>query len=335
MTHPYDRTWLSGSTSTTNVVTRPYSFSRPSRSAPTTMTTHPSPRPTQVLNEPTLENREYEYLAFGGVYQPGTNVTVEQRYTYTGREKNPASELMYYRYRQYDPRVGRFGARDPIGHEGGPGLYLYAKADPVSLIDPFGLYQLSIDTDPVDVGKCGKFSQKKRYHVAPDPFENIDAGGYVTQYTTISFLVYDCANKLIGTYVDAYSEVLRVPAGSSESSHDTFEQNNEYPCTWGTLLWESTGYFTAGERASQDAQLASYGYAPYGVSAAGPLLSARKPTGSLPSQSNSAQHVVSGQWNCCPEYYLTEIGQASCSPEAMAELPSGDIPLDLPLVPTL
>jgi RHS repeat-associated protein len=79
-----------------------------------------------------------EYLPFGGVHQPGTNVTVEQRYTYTGREKNPASALMYYRYRQYDPRVGRFGERDPIGHAQGNRLYTYAGGDPVSWRDAFG-----------------------------------------------------------------------------------------------------------------------------------------------------------------------------------------------------
>jgi len=56
----------------------------------------------------------YDYLAFGGAYSPTTTVSLPQRYTYTGRELNPASDLMYYRYRTYDPRIGRFGARDPI-----------------------------------------------------------------------------------------------------------------------------------------------------------------------------------------------------------------------------
>ena len=114
MTYPYDKTGCSGSTSTTDSAIGFCSSSHPSRSAPTTTNTYPPPRPTQVLNGPTLENREYDYLAFGGTYQPGTKITVKQRYAYAGRELNPTSALMYYRYRQYDPRVGRSGARDPL-----------------------------------------------------------------------------------------------------------------------------------------------------------------------------------------------------------------------------
>ncbi len=79
----------------------------------------------------------YDYLPFGGAHQPGTNVTVEQRYTYTGREKNPESALMYYRYRQYDPRVGRFGARDPLGYFGEDlGMFLNPPRVAVSIAGP-------------------------------------------------------------------------------------------------------------------------------------------------------------------------------------------------------
>jgi RHS repeat-associated protein len=81
----------------------------------------------------------YDYLPFGGAYAPGTNVTVEQRYTYTGREKNPESALMYYRYRQYDPRVGRFSARDPLRYWARRGLYAYASSRVTRVRDPFGL----------------------------------------------------------------------------------------------------------------------------------------------------------------------------------------------------
>jgi len=134
----YDVPRLQGSTSTTTSAARSCSYSRPSRSAPTTTNTYPSPRPTQPLIEPGLETRKYEFLAFGGAYQPGTNVAVEQRYTYTGREKNPASALMYYRYRQYDPRVGRFGGRDPVGAN--LSRYGYAGERPQGRTDPLGLF---------------------------------------------------------------------------------------------------------------------------------------------------------------------------------------------------
>jgi RHS repeat-associated protein len=64
---------------------------------------------------------------------------VKQRYTYTGREVNPAGAGMYYRWRAYDPRVGRFGERDPIAYVAGTGLYAYVGAAPLRLRDAFGL----------------------------------------------------------------------------------------------------------------------------------------------------------------------------------------------------
>jgi len=59
-----------------------------------------------------IQNK-HSYTAFGERYAPLTNVTVEQRYTYTGRELNPVSDSMYYRYRTYEASLGRFGERDP------------------------------------------------------------------------------------------------------------------------------------------------------------------------------------------------------------------------------
>jgi len=53
------------------------------------------------------------YTAFGTAYSPRTSVSVEQRYTYTGRETTQDPTLMYYRYRIYGMRIGRFMQRDP------------------------------------------------------------------------------------------------------------------------------------------------------------------------------------------------------------------------------
>jgi RHS repeat-associated protein len=87
----------------------------------------------------------YDYLAFGAKFGPSTSVTVLQRHTYTRRDQNPASSLMYYRYRQYDPRVGRFRGRDRLPDDAlGPfrSLYAYAKNAPVQMVDPSGLNAL-------------------------------------------------------------------------------------------------------------------------------------------------------------------------------------------------
>jgi len=86
-----------------------------------------------------VRNR-YDYRPFGKPFAPGTSVTVSQRYTYTGREQNPTSALMYYRYRHYAPRVGRFGGRDPILYDGDKegNLYAYVGNMPGRYHDPYG-----------------------------------------------------------------------------------------------------------------------------------------------------------------------------------------------------
>ena len=60
------------------------------------------------------------------------------QYGYTGREPD-ATGLIYYRARYYDPSIGRFTQRDPIGLQGGINPYAYVGGNPVNFNDPSGL----------------------------------------------------------------------------------------------------------------------------------------------------------------------------------------------------
>ena len=51
----------------------------------------------------------------------------------------PVSQQYYFGYRHYDPRLGRWLSRDPLGEEGGVNLYAYCGNDPVNRHDPLGL----------------------------------------------------------------------------------------------------------------------------------------------------------------------------------------------------
>lgn len=92
--------------------------------------------------------KSYSYDAYGTIVdQTGT---LEQPYTYTGREFDSESGLYYYRARHYDPTAGRFLQKDPIGINGGDlNLYAYAANNPLDAIDPTGLEIILLP------GKCG------------------------------------------------------------------------------------------------------------------------------------------------------------------------------------
>jgi RHS repeat-associated protein len=93
---------------------------------------------TDLTDSAGVTAKSYSYDAYGNILEsPGT---VEQPYTYTGREFDPESGLYYYRERFYDPRAGIFLQKDPLGVRAvGPNLYSYVLQNPVRYNDPFGL----------------------------------------------------------------------------------------------------------------------------------------------------------------------------------------------------
>jgi RHS repeat-associated protein len=57
----------------------------------------------------------------------------------------PPITLMHVGARWYDPGIGRFVQRDPIGLGGGVNVYAYCQANPLMRIDPHGLYDVVED----------------------------------------------------------------------------------------------------------------------------------------------------------------------------------------------
>jgi RHS repeat-associated protein len=84
-------------------------------------------------------NNTYDYTAFGEPLNWTENVSIHNRFTFTGREWNSRSETYDYRSRTYNPYNGRFNRRDTIGYEGGINLYSYVRNNAVNYTDPYGL----------------------------------------------------------------------------------------------------------------------------------------------------------------------------------------------------
>jgi RHS repeat-associated protein len=82
----------------------------------------------------------YAYDPFGQIL--GQQEAITQPFKFVGQYGVMAEPngLYYMRARYYDPSVGRFISEDPLGFGGGDvNLFAYARNNPVSRIDPFGL----------------------------------------------------------------------------------------------------------------------------------------------------------------------------------------------------
>jgi RHS repeat-associated protein len=82
---------------------------------------------------------QYKYSVFGGIVEEMGD-SVENPFTYTSREIDRETGLMYYRARYYNPEIGRFISEDPIGFWGRDyNFYRYVNNSSVNFIAPYGL----------------------------------------------------------------------------------------------------------------------------------------------------------------------------------------------------
>ena len=87
-------------------------------------------------------------LVWKAYYDPFGKATVRPASTIENNLRLPGQYYdretgLYYNYaRDYDPGTGRYIETDPIGLAGGMSLYAYVGGDPISRIDPLGLFEI-------------------------------------------------------------------------------------------------------------------------------------------------------------------------------------------------
>jgi len=94
------------------------------------------------------------FTATGLPADAATSATTELPWRYEGQYADEETGLHYNRFRYYDPRLGRYISKDPLGVLGGLNVYAYV-ADPTATTDPFALldaYDIAPMADPGHTG---------------------------------------------------------------------------------------------------------------------------------------------------------------------------------------
>jgi RHS repeat-associated protein len=83
--------------------------------------------------------KRVDYDSFGNIIG-GTNLSFEVPFGFAGGLHDRDTGLVRFGYRDYDPDIGRWTAKDPILFAGGDSdLYGYCINDPINWVDPLGL----------------------------------------------------------------------------------------------------------------------------------------------------------------------------------------------------
>ncbi len=111
---------------------------------------------------------EMEYQAWGAarelITQAAQSAGLRNPLRFQGQYHDDESGLHYNRYRYYDPDIGRFISRDPIGLLGGVNVHAYAP-NPVEWVDPLGLKRGSCKLNESLAGRKG--DKKQAQHLIP------------------------------------------------------------------------------------------------------------------------------------------------------------------------
>lgn len=85
-----------------------------------------------------------DYLPYGKIANED-NSSLKLFSRFPGQWLDEETGIYHNYFRDYDPSIGRYIQSDPIGLNGGINTFIYASANPLSNVDPLGLFDFRID----------------------------------------------------------------------------------------------------------------------------------------------------------------------------------------------
>jgi RHS repeat-associated protein len=82
----------------------------------------------------------YDYNAFGETLVADGAAATALPFRFSTKFTDDETGLLYYGYRYYDPYLGRWLSRDPMGERGGSNSYLFVINNPLLTVDVLGLW---------------------------------------------------------------------------------------------------------------------------------------------------------------------------------------------------
>ena len=101
--------------------------------------------------------KRIDYDLFGNIIND-SNTAFDMPFGFAGGLHDRDTGLVRFGFRDYDPDIGRWTAKDPIGFAGGDtDLFGYVLNNPVNAVDPLGLEMYHIPGENYDFGSWGNF----------------------------------------------------------------------------------------------------------------------------------------------------------------------------------
>jgi len=100
-----------------------------------------TPQKLTAVNGAVVWSAKYSSFGEAKVDLPST---ITNNLRFPGQYFDEETGLHYNRFRYYDQKIGKYLRTDPLGLNGEINLYTYALNNPVVLIDPWGLYDITV-----------------------------------------------------------------------------------------------------------------------------------------------------------------------------------------------